>query len=361
MLTLNVSINNYRELTVDNRIMLGEAVTVAMPEGLRFALLRPDRTALVISEDGVLRTNTDALSVWLANTPAGWSRTVNAVALNDHDEVVASGTVDVVSAPVPGALVPVPVGTRYISVAELTAALESIEAVDDDTTQAALGNIVNALVSALRGVGSCIIALLLTCSVAFALEWRDVHPRTEVNTNNLTADLSRYWQQGQPITQNIILDDWVGLTDRKTLKQFFYTPTDNGWTADLFIGNFGFLSYGDASSIMFQGWDGVRTTLADFVLNPWSTKRDYTRSTQAVVSYSPAVLNINIEQDETLTADLSNWRDGLAVFARIKAAGIYEVADNISLLGYGWWPTNNATAIFYRDGSNVFCNVLSEY
>lgn len=363
-MVLNVTINNYRELSVDNRIMLGETVEIAWQspaDGLRFALLRPDRTALAISDNSVMQTNTDALSQWLSNTPSGWARAVNAVAINNNDEVVASGSIDVVAAPLPGAIVPVPVGTRYISVAELTAALESIESVGDDTTQRSLGEIVDALVGALRGIGAALVALLFSCSIASAIQWRDVPPTMQVNTNIFSADLSQYWKPGQTLTQNLVLDDWVGLMDRRTLKQFFYTPTDDGWTGNLFIGQYGFLSYADAYSIRFQGWNGEQTTLADFVINPWQNTKDYSRNTQAVVSYSPAVLKIDIPADATLVADINNWRDGLAVFARLTAHGTYQVADNLSLLGYGWWPTNNATAIFYRDGTNVFCNILSEY
>lgn len=80
------------------------------------------------------------------------------------------------------------------------------------------------------------------------------------------------------------------------------------------------------------------------------------------VKYASGVLDLSIAAGATLTATTNSpaWPDGGAVFARIRPAGAYSVAQGIQLLGYGDWPTNSAEAVFVRSGGDILCSVLRE-
>lgn len=81
-------------------------------------------------------------------------------------------------------------------------------------------------------------------------------------------------------------------------------------------------------------------------------------ASSSVVRYATGVLNLTIPQSATLSANTSGWPDGAAVFARVSANGAYSVAQGLSLVGYGFWPTNSATVVFVRDGQTVRANVV---
>lgn len=371
---ITIAINENRIASTLGRCFCGDANTQIVvdgvpADGLRVALIDPERKVLALCNTftasgtnavGVIALNTQELADALKDVPTGRIQRVAFIVYNASG-TLGSGFVPVVAEPLPSEITPIPPSETYLTANALAEALQAVSAPEgDNATQANIRNALNALIEALKGIG-VMIMLLATTTFAEPMRWDSVPPSTPVETNNLTADLSQYWIQGQTLTQSLILDDWVGIKDKSSQQEFFYTPTDDGWVANLFIGTFGFLSYADAYSIRFQGWDGQQTTLADFVINPWQTGRDYSRTTEAVVRYSPAVLTITIPEDATLVVDTNGWRDGLAVFTRIQANGVYSVSPNIKLLGYGSYPTNNATAVFYRDGDNVFCNVLTEY
>lgn len=79
-----------------------------------------------------------------------------------------------------------------------------------------------------------------------------------------------------------------------------------------------------------------------------------------VARYASGALSLTIQPGATLTADLAGWHDGAATFARITPGGAYSVASSLVLVGYGYWPTNTADAVFVRSGSVVLCNVIRE-
>ena len=81
-------------------------------------------------------------------------------------------------------------------------------------------------------------------------------------------------------------------------------------------------------------------------------------ASSSVVRYATGVLNLTIPQAATLTASTGGWPDGAAVFARVSAAGSYSVAQGLSMIGYGFWPTNSASVVFIRDGATVRANVI---
>lgn len=85
-------------------------------------------------------------------------------------------------------------------------------------------------------------------------------------------------------------------------------------------------------------------------------------ASQNVVKYASGVLTLSIAAGATVSATTNSpaWPDGGAVFARIRPAGAYSVAQGIQLLGYGDWPTNSAEAVFVRSGGDILCSVLRE-
>ena len=114
--------------------------------------------------------------------------------------------------------------------------------------------------------------------------------------------------------------------------------------------------------------DGEGSTAIYFPRNTWGTmavREDIAAATSrvdvassAVVRYATGVLALSIPAGATLSADPAGWPDGGAVFARLSAAGPYSVASGLSLLGYGFWPTNSASVVFLRSGGRVLANVM---
>lgn len=62
-----------------------------------------------------------------------------------------------------------------------------------------------------------------------------------------------------------------------------------------------------------------------------------------------------------LYASAAGWPDGAAMFVRVSVeSGPYEVGEEIRLVGYGTWPTNNFQSVWWRSGTNIFVNILLE-
>ena len=125
--------------------------------------------------------------------------------------------------------------------------------------------------------------------------------------------------------------------DSSTLFELYF-PTKNGTLA----------LFEDIPSI-----DGLAT-----VEDVASVTQRVDVASSSVVRYATGVLNLTIPQSATLSANTSAWPDGAAVFARVSANGVYSVAQGLSLVGYGFWPTNSATVVFVRDGQTVRANVV---
>lgn len=62
----------------------------------------------------------------------------------------------------------------------------------------------------------------------------------------------------------------------------------------------------------------------------------------------------------TLVADLTGWMEGQTVFTRVVPAGTYTVAANITLTGYGSWPTAPFECVAWRSGDRVYITILRE-
>lgn len=62
----------------------------------------------------------------------------------------------------------------------------------------------------------------------------------------------------------------------------------------------------------------------------------------------------------TLTADLSDWKEGQTVFTKIVPAGTYAVATTITLTGYGTWPTVPFDCVAWKSGDKIYITVLRE-
>lgn len=62
-----------------------------------------------------------------------------------------------------------------------------------------------------------------------------------------------------------------------------------------------------------------------------------------------------------LYASAAGWPDGAAMFVRVSVVpGPYEVGEEIRLVGYGTWPTNNFQSVWWRSGATIFVNILVE-
>ncbi len=63
-----------------------------------------------------------------------------------------------------------------------------------------------------------------------------------------------------------------------------------------------------------------------------------------------------------LTVSTNGWPDGAAMFVRgsLRAGATYTVPNELRLIGYGTWPTNNFQSVWWRSGTNIFVNVLIE-
>ena len=62
-----------------------------------------------------------------------------------------------------------------------------------------------------------------------------------------------------------------------------------------------------------------------------------------------------------LYATTNGWPDGASMFVRGSVViPQYDVGEEIRLVGYGTWPTNNFQSVWWRSGTNIFVNILVE-
>lgn len=61
---------------------------------------------------------------------------------------------------------------------------------------------------------------------------------------------------------------------------------------------------------------------------------------------------------DTLSASSTGWIDGQSVLVAVHPAGAYSVS-NITLVGYGSWPTTDFYAVVWRVGANFYANVIN--
>lgn len=79
--------------------------------------------------------------------------------------------------------------------------------------------------------------------------------------------------------------------------------------------------------------------------------------------YRPAngeALSLTIPANAELSADMTRFTNGQSVFVAASPTGVYTVASNITLCGYGTWPTNSFQAVFWRLDNKVYANVIRE-
>ena len=62
---------------------------------------------------------------------------------------------------------------------------------------------------------------------------------------------------------------------------------------------------------------------------------------------------------ETFAASSTGWVDGQSVLVAVHPAGSYSVASNISLVGYGAWPTSDFYAVVWRVGNLFYVNLVN--
>ena len=62
-----------------------------------------------------------------------------------------------------------------------------------------------------------------------------------------------------------------------------------------------------------------------------------------------------------LYATTNGWPDGASMFVRGTVVyWPYDVGEEIRLIGYGTWPTNNFQSVWWRSGPQIFVNILLE-
>lgn len=77
------------------------------------------------------------------------------------------------------------------------------------------------------------------------------------------------------------------------------------------------------------------------------------------IAYTNGMVDVTFTS--TLSAVTNGWPDGASVFLRLHpSSDSYIPADPLRLVGYGVWPTNEAQAVAWRSGTNVFVNVILE-
>ena len=62
-----------------------------------------------------------------------------------------------------------------------------------------------------------------------------------------------------------------------------------------------------------------------------------------------------------LYATTNGWPDGASMFVRGSVVyWPYDVGEEIRLVGYGTWPTNDFQSVWWRSGPQIFVNILLE-
>lgn len=80
-------------------------------------------------------------------------------------------------------------------------------------------------------------------------------------------------------------------------------------------------------------------------------------TTDGVICWTNGMIDVSLPHDD-LQAVTNGWPDGASVFVRLHAAAQYIVHPPLRLVGYAAWPTNEAEAVAWRSGTNVFVNVI---
>lgn len=62
-----------------------------------------------------------------------------------------------------------------------------------------------------------------------------------------------------------------------------------------------------------------------------------------------------------LYATTNGWPDGAAMFVRGSVRPLpYDIGEEIRLVGYGTWPTNDFQSVWWRSGATIYVNILVE-
>ncbi len=263
---------------------------------------------------------------------------------------------------------------------------------------------VNELVRILKGATG-VLALALLATTAQGIPFDEVLPSTPVNTNligaaigdglTLTNGALVATMQGGGLTTNdveaiVAADASIARYDSNGGLNAYeiLAATNNARAAArlqperIMVWGEGEYGEGEGSTAIYfpvntWGTMAVREDLADYArtdslgtaafsdVTDFATASAVASVTQrvdvassAVVRYATGVLSLTVPANATLAPNLVGWPDGAAVFARVSANGAYSVAQGLSLIGYGFWPTNSATVVFVRDGQTVRANVV---
>ena len=69
-------------------------------------------------------------------------------------------------------------------------------------------------------------------------------------------------------------------------------------------------------------------------------------------------VDVVLAAGEELAASAAGWTDGQSVLVAVHPAGAYTVAADITLLGYGAWPTEDFYCVVWRVGANFYANIV---
>jgi len=63
-----------------------------------------------------------------------------------------------------------------------------------------------------------------------------------------------------------------------------------------------------------------------------------------------------------INVSTNGWPEGASMFVRgsFRAGATYTIPNDLRLIGYGTWPTNNFQSVWWRSGTNVYVNVILE-
>lgn len=364
MPAITLAISASRALVADGRLVAGESADVSVLGGVPAALYLVDAVRDVVaactsfvpgetSGTGVLDLATVPLAELVADIPAGRAVPLQAIVEDAAGAVIGYGLVNVVSAPMPDALDPLDIDL-YIRAADIRALFADVPTAYPD--QRNLSDTLSQVVGILQRIGLC--AALCLGLRASATEWQDVPADTLIGDGlALTNGAIVATAQGGGITTNNVLD----LIDEVVPSQISVEVNEVVlWVSQEYVQNvempdylapyalsasLGTAAYRDASEF---------ATAADVA----SVTQRVDVASSAVVRYASGVLALTIPAGATLSADPAGWPDGAAVFARVTASGSYSVAQGLSLIGYGFWPTNSASVVFLRSGGRVLVNVM---
>jgi len=63
-----------------------------------------------------------------------------------------------------------------------------------------------------------------------------------------------------------------------------------------------------------------------------------------------------------INVSTNGWPEGASMFVRgsFRAGATYTIPNDLRLIGYGTWPTNNFQSVWWRSGTNIYVNVILE-